>query len=259
MKRTILFDSFLLIFFSISLLFSNEIEKIIDEVLEGENKYSFIDIDQKLMNLNSKHANTLILKGLIENNGKKSFDYFNEYVKTNKNGKYSELATSKICDYYYSQGLYIKASEWYRKFIFSYPNSNKINYSINYYLNSLSVSGNLDSAKYYAKLLKEKYPDLSFNSKFYVNNKKNEKKKTNLSKKYSVEIGVYEQYRTASYYKGILSSEGFLSRIDEIIVGSKTLYALRVGYYKDFSKVENLKKRIYSRLGLPNLSIVQSN
>ncbi len=257
MKHTILVKLYIFIIILTSFLFNNEIDKIIDEVLKGENKYSIVEIEKEFDK--PKSENTLILKGLIENNGNKSFQYFDEYLKLKENGKYSELATSKICDYYYAQGLYIKASKWYKKFILKYPNSNKINYSINYFLNSLSVSGNLDSAKYYAKLLKEKYPNMNFNSKFYVNDKKNEKKKTNISKKYSVEVGVYEQYRTASYYKGILSSEGFLSRIDEVIVNGKTLYALRVGFYKDFSKAENIKKRIYSRLGLTKLTIIQSD
>ena len=108
MKHIILFNSFLLITSSVSLLFSNEIDQIIDEILEGKNKYSFVEIEHKLVSLDSKDDNKLILKGLIENNGNKSFDYFNDYVKTKKNGKYSELATSKICDYYYTQGLYIR-------------------------------------------------------------------------------------------------------------------------------------------------------
>ena len=241
----------------ISLLFNNEIDKIINEVINGNNNYTDIEITKELEKYTD--SNSLILKGLIENDGDKSFDYFSEYIKVEKDGPYSELATSKISEYYYTQGLYIKASKWYKKTIFNYPNSNKINYSINYFLNSLSVSGNLDSAKYYAKILKEKYPDLKFNSKFYDKNNNNDNKKIELNKKYSVEVGVYEKYRTASYYKGILSSEGFLSRIDEVNVNNKTLYALRVGYYKEFSKANNIKKRIFSRLGLPNLSVMESN
>lgn len=258
MKQIIFNVKISLIFlFSTSLLLNNEIDKIINEVLEGNNKYTKEEIIQELEKYTS--SNSLVLKGLIENDGTKSFQYFNDYLKIKENGKYSELAILKISEYYYTEGLYVKASNSYKKLIFNYPNSNKINHSINYFLNSLSVSGNLDSAKYYAKTLQDKYPHLNFNSKFYNSKINNEKKKTDLNKKYSVEVGVYEKYKTASYYKGILSSEGFLSRIDEVIVSNKTLYTLRVGFYKDFSKADNIKKRIYSRLGLPNLSVIEIN
>ena len=51
-------------------------------------------------------------------------------------------------------------------------------------------------------------------------------------------------------------SSGFLSRIDEVLDDNRKLYALRVGYYSDIQKAENIKRRIRSRLGLTNLEIV---
>ena len=259
MKQIILikFKLLLLFVFLFTVIFGEEIDKIITEVLSGNNNYSEIEVLKELEK-NSGSSN-LILRGLIEVDGKKSFNFFNDYINLDANGKYSELATSKISEYYYAQGLYIKASDWYRKLIFKYPNSNKINISINYFLNSLSVSGSLDSAKYYAKVLNNKYTDLSFNEKFYNDKKNKIDKKISTNKKYSVEVGMYEKYSTASYYKSILSSSGFLSRIDEVIISNKKKFALRVGFYKDFSKANNIKKRIYSRLGLTDLMIIESN
>ena len=259
MKQIILIRlRFLLLFvFLFTVIISNEIDKIIIEVLNGNNNYSNLEVLEAIKK-NSGPSN-LILKGLIEVDGEKSFNFFSDYMNLEIEGKYSELATSKISEYYYAQGLYIKASDWYKKLIFKYPNSNKINISINYFLNSLSVSGNLDSAKYYAKVLQDKYSDLSFNEKFYDNKKNKINKKTNINKKYSVEVGKYEKYSTASYYKGILSSSGFLSRIDEVIISNKKIFALRVGFYKDLIKATNIKKRIYSRLGLTKLKIIESN
>ena len=257
MKQIILIKSKIIFLVLFSLLFNNEIDKIITEVINGNNDYSQLEILKELKKYSD--PNNLILKGLIEVDGDKSFNFFNDYIELDNKGKYSELAVSKISEYYYAQGLYIKASNSYKKLIFEYPNSNRINISINYFLNSLSVSGNLDTAKYYARILEDKYPNLKFNTEFYDDKKNKVKKKINVDKRYSVEVGVYEKYRTASLYKGMLSSEGFLSRIDEVAVSNKTLYALRVGYYKDFSKANNIKKRIYSRLGLADLSIIESN
>ena len=68
--------------------------------------------------------------------------------------------------------------------------------SINYFLNSLSIVGKLDSAKYYSKILHDKYPNLKFNSQFYDDDNKNninkKEKKTKIGVNYSVEVALYE-------------------------------------------------------------------
>ena len=143
----------------------------------------------------------------------------------------------------------------------NYPNSKNLEAGINYFLNSLSIVGKLDSAKYFSKILHDKYPHLKFNSQFYddsnKNNINNKEKKTKIGVNYSVEVALYETYAKAMSLKSILSSEGFLSRIDELFINNKKMYALRVGYYKDRQSAENIKKRIRSRLGLSNLIIVE--
>ena len=42
-----------------------------------------------------------------------------------------------------------------------------------------------------------------------------------------------------------------------VILGVIAVYALRVGYYSDNQKAENIKRRIRSRLGLTNLEIIE--
>ena len=55
----------------------------------------------------------------------------------------------------------------------------------------------------------------------------------------------------------MLSSEGFLSEIHDIVINNKNIYSVRVGYYKEYQKADNIKKRIYSRLGITNLSVIK--
>ena len=157
--------------------------------------------------------------------------------------------------------MYIKSSEWYKKIIMNYPNSKNLEAGINYFLNSLSIVGKLDSAKFYSKILHDKYPNLKFNSQFYDGSDENslnkKEKKTKIGVNYSVEVALYETYTKAMSLKSILSSEGFLSRIDELSVNNKKMYALRVGSYKDRQAAENIKKRIRSRLGLSNLIVIE--
>ena len=101
-----------------------------------------------------------------------------------------------------------------------------------------------------------RYPDLSFNSNFYSSNNKSTKKQYT-DKSYYVQVGLYDRYSDATYNRSILLSSGFLSRIDEVLLDNRTLYALRVGYYSDIQKAENIKRRIRSRLGLTNLEIIE--
>ena len=113
----------------------------------------------------------------------------------------------------------------------------------------------------HSKILHEKYPNLKFNSEFYDRDNKNninkKEKKTKIGVNYSVEVASYGTYAKAMSLKSILSSEGFLSRIDESFINNKKMYVLRVGYYKDRQTAENIKKRIRSRLGLSNLIVIE--
>ena len=244
-----------LIFFY-SFMYPSDVDIIIKNILNGKNKYSNKEILTMIDNddfVNDK--NILILKGLIELNGEKSFSFFNEYYQDNIKKEYDELAISKMSEYYYTSGLYIKSSIWYKKLIMNYPDSDELKPAINYFLNSLSISGKLDSAKYYSKVLHGKYPHLKFNSNFYEKNKKSDNLKNGLD--YSVEVAIYETYSKAISSKSILSSEGFSSRVEEISINNKVMYTLRVGYYKDKKTAENVKKRSRSRLGLSNLIVVE--
>ena len=249
--------------FFLSFLHSNEIDLIIDKILMGKNNYSSDDLLLEFSNIEDSDNDyaVLILKGLMDTDGEKSYEHFKNYIDNNSKQKYEEIAMSKISEYYYIRGLYIKSSYWYKKLINKYPNSKNLEPNINYFLNSLSVSGKLDSAKYYSKILHDKYPDLKFNSKFYnnINAKNNKKEKIKKSNDigYSVEVSLYETYGQAMSVKSILSSEGFLSRIDEISINNKIMYALRIGSYEERKTAENIKKRIRSRLGLSNLVVIE--
>ena len=253
--------SYIFIFFLLSIVFPTQVNLMIDEVINRKNKYSHEEIIE-FSKVKTGEVNLLVLKGLIENDGESAHNYFKHYLDTEPEGEYSELAKVKLGEYYYAKGSYITASYWYKDVIMNYPESIYIKSVINYFLNSLSVSNQLDSAKYYTKFLENKYPMLNFNEKFHSNNNSfrnnnSSDKNINTKRDFSVEIGIYEYYSKAFNYKGLLSAEGFFSRIDEIVVNNNKMFSLRVGYFTTYEKAEMHKKRIYSRLGLSNLSIIK--
>ena len=164
---------------------------MIEEILSEKNKTLNDEILLQIDSMDSKNdKNILILKGLVESDGEKSYKYFKNYIESNIDKQYNEIAISKVSEYYYISGLYVKSSEWYKKLIMNYPNSRNLEAGVNYFLNSLSIAGKLDSAKYYSKILHDQYPNLKFNSKFYNDSNKNninkkEKKKKNWCKLFS--------------------------------------------------------------------------
>ena len=259
MKQIILHNILFFIFLSIA--FSDQLDKIINDLISGKTNDSFTDLRFQIENISFENDKQLILKGLLEIEGEKSCIFFKDYIDRNKDGDYSSLALSKIAGYYYTEGLYNKSSKWYKKLLFNSENIEDLVPSVNYFINSLAVAGKLDSAKYYTKLLKNKFPRLNFNTEFYLDDNSlssnNKSKDIYSDKSYYVEIGLYERYSDATYNRSVLLSSGFLSRIDEVSIDNNTLYALRVGYYSNIQKAENIKRRIRSRLGLTNLEIME--
>ena len=251
-------NKYYILLFLFQLIFpSIQADKIIKSIENGtfDNKqHSINNIDE-----------TLYIKGLIELEGKESKKYFSEFYDKHPDNKYADDSVVKIAEYYYSKGHYVKSGEWYKKIAIDYPESDYLEKSISYYLNSLIIIGESDSARYYTKRFKKKYPKIRFNNAFikdYKQEKKIDVVKKNVilyndsGDKYSVQIGTYENYQTALSKKRMLSNEGFLGRIDELNSNGRKLYSVRIGYYKKRISAEKEMNRIKSRLGIYDSIII---
>ena len=234
----------------------NDSEVMIENILNGKKELDEYHSSEK------KDPESIYLKGLIELDGDKSKDLFLDYFNKFPNNKYADDAAVKIAEYFYSKGLYVKAANWYKKIPMQYPSSNYVNKSVSYHLNSLVIAGQVDSARYYTKIFKKKFPKLKFNDDFLPKNNSNKKinnvvSSTNSSNGFTIQIGLFKKYQSALYKKKILLSEGFSSRIDEILLDNQRFYSLRVG---SFSKKDNAikeEKRLRSRIGLYDSIILE--
>ena len=244
-----------IIIFSLSILLSNSITSKIDNILSKG-----IEIDSKEIKiLNNNYGNDnnlLILKGLMAIEGEVAQNYFQEYLIKEPKGDYAELCISKLGEYNYSKGLYIESSKWYKKIPNNYPASNRLETSISYFLNALVISGQSDSARYYANLYKKKYPEINSLNDSFLSDNKNQTSKKN---KFSVKVGSYDKLSTALYYKNILQKEKFSVIINEEKKGSKIIYHLLIGEYKNKKNAVNVKKRLLSRLGISDCEIIDLN
>ena len=272
-----LIKSFYFLSIFISLIFSNSEQKLnetISYILNG----NYIKKNQYLDNSNNEsyYYNNIytltnndnvkndFLKGLIEIDGEKSKEYFKNYYLNFPEDDYADDSALKVAEFYYSSGLYIKSSDWYKKIALDYPQSDYFETSVSYFLNSLIIAGYKDTANFYIKKLKNKHPKLKFSNEYMFENsiKNNPKKQTRLynnnnKSKYSVQIGSYKNYDSAKSKKNILSNEGFLCRIDEILVNGEVFYSLRIGIFGTQELAKKEQKRLISRIGLYDSIIIE--
>tara|TARA_Y100000590_G_scaffold418714_1_gene519768 strand:+ start:1134 stop:1988 length:855 start_codon:yes stop_codon:yes gene_type:complete len=252
----------------------SKLEESIEYILDGNYIYKNKYIDNS--NNESYYYNNIYtltnndnvennyLKGLIEFDGEKSKSYFEDYYLSFPDNKYADDSIVKVAEYYYSSGLYIQSSEWYKKITLNYPKSEHFQKSVSYFLNSLIIAGYKDTANFYIKKFRKDYPKLKFSNEYIVESYRKDKKKKNDHKsdsykksKYSVQIGSFENYELAKSKKTILSNEGFLCRIDEILVDGNSMYSVRIGIFGSHDLARKEQKRLISRIGLYDSIIIE--
>lgn len=213
--------------------------------------------------LQSEGNQSIFLKGLMETEGSLSKLYFEDFYIAHPENKYADLAVVKVADYYYAKGLYIQASDWYKKIYNEYAESVYLEKSISYYLNSLLVSGHKDTANFYIKKFKKDFPSLKFINDSVVTENKSKKslnQKQQLAiKKYSVQIGSFKNYELAKQKKNILTSEGFFCRIDQVLINGEIFYSVRSGTFKSKKLAKKEQIRLISRIGIYDSIIIEVN
>lgn len=270
-----IFFIYSLILISCPILDDKTLEQSINYILDG----NYIYKDKYISNNNNEslYYNSIYkvlstdksevgyLSGLIEYDGEKSSKHFKEFYNNNPKNEYADDAVVKVAEFYYSSGLYIKSSEWYRKIPFEYSNSNHLDKSVAYFLNSLLIAGHKDTVNYYVEIFKDKYPKLNYSNEYLFESqiKKNKKKsyysepKKNNKKLFSVQIGSFENYDLAKNKKRMLSREGFLSRVEEVSVNGKVFYSVRVGLFESSKLAKKEQVRLISRIGLYDSIIIE--
>ena len=76
-------------------------------------------------------------------------------------------------------------------------------------------------------------------------------------KKYSVQIGSFRNYDLAKTKRSILNNEGFVCRIDEILVNGEILFSVRIGVFSTQDLARKEQKRLIYRIGLYDSIIIE--
>ena len=245
---------------------NNAIENIRNGNIEGADQ-----ILKKYQNINPNNPSTMYLDALMEIDGNIAKDKFLEVYKRHGSSEYGDDSVMKIAEFYYASGSYIKAAEWLKRIPLFYSRSEHVDHSIKLFLNSHIVSGNKDTAIYYAKVFKKQFPSMDVDQKMKDLIELNKEQKVKEDEgidvvgsikdifnkvkdeitspipegNYSIQVGAYGSKKNADKQTELLSAAGLNARTERLI--SRNLYAVRVGYYaskeeakEDLNKINSI-------------------
>ncbi|MFB0515993.1 MAG: SPOR domain-containing protein [Candidatus Neomarinimicrobiota bacterium] len=123
------------------------------------------EVAEALPQLYRQHPNDgsiLYLEGLITQDGDTAFEMFKRVAQLYPTSPYADDALLKIGEYLYARGLYTQAAHYLKRIPVHYPRSELVYPSIRLFLNALLVSGDRDTALFYAQVFSRKYPEIEF-------------------------------------------------------------------------------------------------
>ena len=270
-----------------SVVFSqDETDSLIKEVQSG-NTQSAIESLPKLKKKYSENPSVMFLDALLDDNHERSIKKYKQIYNLYEDSKYADDAIMKIAEFYYTNGSYVKSSDWVKKINLYYSKSEHVHRSLNLYIRTLVLTGKEDTARLFMETFKKKYPnikldkhpDLKDKEELAKNNNNKEESKPKEKNKilkavediknkiiapkrdkrdhFSIQIGAYGSYENAGKVRDELIELGFNTRIDIIHLSTKDkdLYAVREGYFRSKEYAKNRQKKIKSRSGYSSMIV----
>ena len=289
MMNTLKSKIFLLLLVLHSISFAqSEIDKLIEEVYTG-NIQNATDVLPQLKKKYPENPSLLFLDAMLDEDQNRAIKKYKQIYNLHKDSKYADDAVMKIAEFYYTNGSYVKSSEWVKKINLYYSQSQHIDRSLNLYIRTLILTGKEDTAKMFMDTFNKKYPNIELDKQPKLDSKeividKEEESKNNQSKPkeenkilkavedikntiiapkhdkrdhFSIQVGAYGDYGNASKVRDELIELGFNTRIDIIHLSTKNkdLYAVREGYFRSKEYAKNRQKKIKSRSGYSSMEV----
>ena len=244
------------VFLIISSCFAQNIDLYLALIDEGKTE----GVKENLPELISKYPNNpgvLYIEALLNQDGEKSIEIYNEIIKKYPDTKYAPYSAMKIGEYFYARGLYTQAAALLKNIPSKYPRFKDIHRATKMMVNSFNAIGEADSARYYGLIIKSMFPKVDIGIDNFNQKDKplaqvfdfNKKKVFDLGS-YIVQIGAFGSRKNAKRLKLQVSQLGHDVSINEVKSNKKTLYAVRVNRFKSKKKAEKIGKDIKSKLGV---------
>ena len=223
------------------------------------------EVRQALPALKEQHPNdgaVLFLEGLVTLDGDAAVEIFNKVVQLYPNNPYADDALLKIGEFLYSRGLYIQAAQQLKRIALHYPRSDLVHSSIRLFLNALLVSGDRDTALFYAQVFARKYPEIKFDLKLgkvvvipedggpvpAAGQASPGDRKPGL--RFQLQVGVYSRRENALRQQDLLESLNCEVLIRRYTSKERTLFAVIVSDIASREAAQQLGERLKKDYGL---------
>ncbi|MEE9465032.1 MAG: SPOR domain-containing protein [Candidatus Neomarinimicrobiota bacterium] len=207
----------------------------------------------------------LFLEGLVTIDGDKAVEMFNKVVQLYPSNPYADDALLKIGEFLYSRGLYIQAAQQLKRIPVHYPRSELVHSSIRLFLNALLVSGDRDTALFYADVFARKYPKIKFDlqaGKVVVvpeaRNPNPPAGRVTMAtpedvSRYQLQVGAYSSQENASRQRDLLQSLNYRVAMRRITTDNRVLYAVIVSGFISPEEARRVGEELKRDYGLDYL------
>lgn len=245
-------------------LISGELEDSIDKYLSGQET----DVTENYAYLQEKYGDEpsfIFLNASIEEQGPAAVAKYKDLYEQHPENKYSPVAVMKLAEYYYVTGLYIKACEWLKKFLYHYPQHESSVRALRLLDRALSISGEADSARYYVDYYTDKtiriseilpdQPILNPNLEPIDEPEYFSMQAQAGEMKYGVQVGLFGSLENAGKRLQMLQDNGYSGRIQISVRDGRSLNAVVIGEYDTDDKARKISNKIKSSLGLDSFVV----
>ena len=263
---------------------SQDLEHYFNLVYQGKAE----EVAEALPQLYRQHPNDgsiLFLEGLITSDGELALEMYKKVSRLYPTSPYADDALMKIGEYLYARGLYIQAAQYLQRIPVHYPRSDLLYPSIRLFLNAMIVSGNRDTALFYAQVFSRKYPDIEFDleagraagSKADTTELVSERPPglpqaapevttqeeelepaATAGGAYRLQAGAFGRRENAERRKAVLQSLNYRVKIVPTRGSSGRLYLVMVDGFRSRAEAESAGQRLSDNYGIENF-VVQNN
>ncbi len=142
-------------------LWGQDLDYYFDLAYQGKVEEVFEALPQ-LYRQHPDDGTVLYLEGLITRDGDDAVEVYKRIASLYPSSPYAANALLKIGEFLYARGLYVQAAQYLKRIPVHHPRSDLVYPGIRLFLNAMLVSGNRDTALFYAQVFARKYPEIKF-------------------------------------------------------------------------------------------------
>jgi len=254
MKKLLCYNLLVIVILISSSIWAQDIEP---DLLSWLEKHGKAELKNRLDAIKKKYPNSavpLFLEAYIEENGDRAVDLYKRLIEQYPDSRFADHALLKLAQYYYAIGSYVVASQYLDNLVNQFQDSALVPEAKYLAARCLIASGYYVSAeeelkeiiKKYSKspfkdhaktelaildsLAKQNATPPRFNGEITNSNQHFESNAGN--RKYTIQIGAFQDKNNASRQQELYSQQGYLTKIETKSVDNTLLYLVWVGEFE---------------------------